>query len=310
MKTHVIPTGLAAVFTLGLVSSAFADLPTPILEYTFNDTDATSASTGSNTTAVAFRDSSYASANLHGTAGSGLTGLAGDIAFDNTASAGMGSASGASGGGGGVIGDIDSGSTGSDWLTSFTVQGWYYSSVQMGGAARILDKTSGSTSSFLLRGATTNGQMNLTVDNLSVDSGTGYTATGQWVFFAASYDGSLTSNNVKFYVGDTTTSVSLVSTGTVNSGLVSNNVVSMVLGNSSHNPSLADANNRPFDGLLDDIRLYGSASDSTGVLSLATLEAIRTSDISAVPEPSTYALLFGSVSLGIATFSTRRRKQK
>jgi hypothetical protein len=309
MKTHVIPAGLAAVFTLGLVGSAFADLPTPNQGYTFNDTGATSASTGSNTTAVAFRDSSYASANLHGTAGSGLTGLAGDIAFDNTASAGMGTASGASGGGSGVIGDIDTGSTGSDWLTSFTVQGWYYSSVQIGGAARIFDKTSGSSSSFMVRGATTAGQMNLTVDNLSLDSATGYTATGTWVFFAVTYDGSLTSNNVTFYVGDTATSVSVVSTGTVNSGPVSNNPLSLVLGNTTGNPSPA-ANNRPFDGLLDNIRLYGSASDSTGVLSLATLEAIRTSDISAVPEPSTYALLFGSVSLGIATFSTRRRKQK
>ncbi len=37
--------------------------------------------------------------------------------------------------------------------------------------------------------------------------------------------------------------------------------------------------NRPFQGLLDNLRIYGSASDSSGVLSLEDLELLRQKDI-------------------------------
>ena len=87
---------------------------------------------------------------------------------------------------------------------------------------------------------------------------------------------------------------------------MSNNVIEMVLGNSSHNPALADANNRPFDGLLDNIRLYGSVSDNTGVLSLISLESIRSSDIAAIPEPSV-AMLAGIGMVALVSLRGRRR---
>ena len=45
------------------------------------------------------------------------------------------------------------------------------------------------------------------------------------------------------------------------------------------------AQSRAFAGLLDDMRIFGSTTDSTGVLSLSQLEQLRLSD---VPEPSTW----------------------
>lgn len=298
-------SGLTALLALGLATPAFAQ--TAILEYLFNDTGTTSASTGSNATAVAFRDSTNTAADLHGVAGSGVSGLAGDIAFNNSASNSMGNDIGVTAtGGSGLIGDVDSGSAGTDWLTSFTVQGWFKADSIIGGAARILDKTTGATTSFMVRGSLTDGRLALTVDNQTVDSATGYTAVNEWVFFAVTYNGGLTTNNVSFYAGSTTGSVAQVGTAiTLNAGPLANNTLSMVLGNSTGNPN--PVNNRPFDGLLDNIRLYGSAADASGVLSLAQLESIRLAD-TAIPEPSSVAALFGAVSLAAVTLRRRRTR--
>lgn len=107
------------------------------------------------------------------------------------------------------------------------------------------------------------------------------------------YDGTVASNNVKFYVGGTNNSVSLVSTHTLNSGTLGINTASLAMGGG---PA------RPLDALIDNIRIDGVTSGAGGVLTLSQLETVR---LAAVPEPSTLALL----ALGLACAGWFRRQR-
>src|SRR3954452_4724304 len=82
---------LWAALANAVALSEFAWGATPIIEYRFNGSGTSAASTGSDTTPVSFFDSTGSAANLYGLAGSGVSGLANDLAFDNPASMGMGS---------------------------------------------------------------------------------------------------------------------------------------------------------------------------------------------------------------------------
>jgi hypothetical protein len=294
-------SGLIAVLALGLSTSAFAQ--TPILEYKFDDTGTTSTNSGSHGGSLTLRDAALTPTDLHGTAGSGVSGAVGDRAFNNTAS------TSGSTGGGGLIGDID-GSTAGTWLTSFTAQGWFQTSALITDTARLFDKNTGGTSSLAVRfaGVAGGNQLAVSVNGSGLFSAANatYASTNSWVFFAVTYDGSVTSNNVKFYVGTTSSGVTQVgATGTLNNGGVANNGTAMVLGNTS---SVAGTTvNRPFDGLLDNMRLYGAASGASGVLTLAQLETLRVADVTSVPEPSTVATLIGSAAL-LSAFVYRRRR--
>lgn len=282
----------------GLSCAAFA--ATPILEFTFNETGATASSSGSAAVSGNMWNSAFASTDLHGSSGSGVSGTPGDRAFDNSSSTGMGSA-----GTGGVVNLGDAGQI--DGLSSFTLQGWFNTSTAIGNAARLFDKnTGGGTSGFLLRANTTAGQLVLTVNNQSAVSSTSFGATNSWVFFAVTFDGTLATNNVNFYVGSSAASVSLVTTATVAATQSIANGIVATLGNTSWLASGAAANNRPFDGQLDNMRIYGASSGAGGVLSLAELEAVRLADATPIPEPSAAAALVGALGLGLAA-STRRR---
>lgn len=292
--------GLGLLSGLSLAASA-ASAATPILQFTFNETGSTAASTGSNTLSGNLWNSAFAPADLHGASGSGVSGGVGDRAYDNSSATGMGNA-----GTGGVLnlGDVNA----IDGLTSFTLQGWFNTATAINGVARLFDKNTGAgTSGFLLRGNVTAGQLVLTINNQSAISGTSYGTTNAWVFFAVTFDGSLTTNNVNFYVGSTSASASLVTTATIAAtSSIANGVVATV-GNASWLASGSAVNNRPFDGLLDNMRIYGATSGSGGVLTLGELEAIRSADVSPVPEPSAAVALAGALGFGFAASARRRR---
>lgn len=264
---------------------------TLILDYNFNQTGTTvtnggSAGAGANLT---FQNSSFVATDLHGAPGSGVSGLFGDRAFDNSASTGMGNAG--TGGRGVTSGPISVLSG----LDSMTIAGWFNVSTVIGGNARLLDSL-GSGLGFNLY-ASGAGILSLQVDGAVATSSASYGATGSWVFFAVTYDGTLTSNNAKFYVGTTNTAVSLVNTATLNQGELGTSGVAVGVGNA------AQTTNRPVDGLMDNIQLYGEATGSGGVLSLSELDAVR---LSAVPEPGSLTLAGFSL-LGIV-LAWRRRK--
>ncbi len=91
--------------------------------------------------------------------------------------------------------------------------------------------------------------------------------TDVWVFFAMSYYGAAGAGNVKYYgANQLNTNVQLLATGT----LAGPNTASVVNGIEIGNFSGI----RPFDGLLDNVRLHGSKTDATGALSLSTLQSL------------------------------------
>lgn len=283
--------GLNLMFAGLLAASSHAQ----VLHYDFNDPEngTSTVSIGSNTATANFRNSANTATNLHGAAGSGVSGLTGDLAFDNTASTGMGSA----GTGGYAVASIG---TAMDNVTSFTISGWFKSDTVIGNAARIMEQFNSATSYWRLL-SDTPGRLTLqlatpTMSSTGVTSapGTAYTGTNEWIFFAVTYDGTVASNNVRFYVGGVTSGVSQVGSAlTLNGGTLGVNTANLTMGGGTA---------RPYDGFLDDIRIYNATSGNGGVLSLEQLEAVR---YAAIPEPSALTLLALAVAyMGL----TRRRK--
>lgn len=132
-----------------------------------------------------------------------------------------------------------------------------------------------------------NFQLTLSVDRNSVNSSVGTGALNQWVFFAVTYDGTLSSNNVTFYSGTTSSAAAqLGATLTLNQGVVGDNTRPFQIGNTTQ--SSAD---RTPAGFFDDIRVYSGAGNA------AFIESVRLAN---VPEPSAIvALLSGTALLGL-----------
>jgi hypothetical protein len=236
-----------------------------VLEYQFNETGAVAANTGTVTVTETLQNSAGAATDLHSADAGGVSGLPGDTAFDNTASTGMGNAGT---GGRGTHADWNA----LDGLKSFTLSGWFKASSPIGNAARLFDKAVGATG-FTLFGD--GGGLRLVVNgaNAGTVGTSSYKAVNSWVFFAVTYDGTLAANNLKYYVGTKTSAVALLATQTLNKGPALGNTLAFSIGN------ISSSFNRPFDGLLDNMRLFASPTDNKGVLSQAALESYRASDL-------------------------------
>ena len=287
-------------FSLGL-PAVFSQ----ILEYKFNDSGTTSASTGSDTTAVTLLNSSGVATDLHGGAGSGVSGLSGDLAFDNTASTGMGTAGIGGRANGGDINAVDG-------LSSFTILGWLKSpdSGDTGSisGARLVEKNQNTNAQISLQYHRTaaNGSLSLTLGTSSSTATTAFStgtstlgALSSWVFFAVTYDGTAATSNLRFYVGNTSVSVTqLGTTQDFDKGSLNANTANFIIGN-------LNGNSRPWDGYMDNVRVYGATSGTGGVLSSSALESIRAAD--AVPEPQSVVLL---ALAGVAWLMKGRSKRR
>jgi hypothetical protein len=172
-------------------------------------------------------------------------------------------------------------------LTSFTFECWFNALTPPQEGARLFD-----SQDFLVESSSAGGTFFLYVNGVPIgESSPEYSDADKWIFFAVSYDGTQTSNNVAFYEGTTTTAVTQVGTNqTLNGGSILDDHV-FNIGN------YVDGNIRPFDGYLDDVRLFGSASDNSGVISLSQLEALRQEDVQNVPEPSAGGLLIAGAAI-------------
>lgn len=124
-----------------------------------------------------------------------------------------------------------------------------------------------------------------------------YESPDEWVFIALTYDGTKSADNLLCYVGNETTPVSLSTTLTADQGLLGriDPGGNLWMGNVGNYQS----GNRPYVGFMDEMRLYTSHDDASGVLDATALEEIRQFDL--VPEPMTLALL------GLGAFFVRRR---
>lgn len=287
--------GLNLMFAGLLAASSHAQ----VLHYDFNDPEngTSTVSIGSNTATANFQLNGVAT-NLHGAAGSGLTGGSWDYAFDNTPSAGMGSVPGTNGG----VGIIAGGADVFDGATSFTLTGWFKSDTVIDNAARLFEASG--TGALLRLYSSGAGRLRLELDTpssvgeIGVTSTASYGATDAWTFFAVTYDESL--SRVSFYLGTTGSAVTEVNRQTLNGG---------VLGDFSGALQIGGAGSvRPYDGLMDNFRVFAATSGSSGALTGMQLEALRYGDITAVPEPSSVVLIFGAGILYFLYFLKRSRR--
>jgi fibronectin-binding autotransporter adhesin len=265
---------------------------TPILEYRFNETGTTAAGSCP-TNPIALSNANGTIADLHSADGTGVSNLPGDRAFDNTASSRMGKGNNSPNAGGianqGDLAAIDK-------LASLTLQGWFktVAGTTIGGFGRLFDNHDdkitpqggfelwgGSRSSFTSGTPTDPGKLTLLLNQDEVSTTTAaYQDQNTWVFFAVSYDGTLMTNNVKFFKGKKDSSVALVDTLTLNQGTVNEDEIGLGLGNRLRPNGFRD---RPFDGFLDNMRIFGTPTGKGGVLSQSELEALRIRDVSNLP---------------------------
>lgn len=309
MRTTGLLFGVALVVfvIVGFLGSAAQALPTPVFEFKFDETGVGAANTGSagSSSDLITDKGVYSGAtnyNLKGQAGP--SGAITDNALDTSPMvAGL------------YPGEpycpnfrVNSPNVGGiSGLQTATWSGWFNTSEPFSTSEqKFLMSKGGWSTGFQIRTSTSTadtlevmlgGTTSYGTTSFDVSSVFEYDDNGIWQFWAVTYDGSLTSNNLKLYWGGVSTSVAQVGTtqtadrGTLSDtssndfGLNMNIGVDYVAGYS-------------VDGLTDNARIFDS------VLSAADLETLRSGD--AIPEPATL-LLVGTAALGLLGVIRRRR---
>jgi hypothetical protein len=105
-------------------------------------------------------------------------------------------------------------------------------------------------------------------------------ADNKWVFVALTYDGTLSADNVKYYVGDTASAATNQATTTIAAGTTLASTAAFGIGYTDAAPTA----NTAFPGWVDDARVY------SGVLTEAQLDAVRLENLPGVTPPSAVTL--------------------
>lgn len=186
------------------------------------------------------------------------------------------------------FGDIDA----LDGLGAITITAWVKStdttSGGPSGSARIVSKRDG-TLGFDLYYHDTDNKLEFVDDNTVANGGGAFNA-GVWTWIAVTYDGS----NATFYTGDGTT-LSAGDTVALDNGAIATNSASLLIGNRT-------GDNRPYEGLIDNVRIYDSVENAASLTSIMQFD-----DVTVIPEPSSAALLLGLCGLTL-TLQRRRRR--
>ncbi len=275
--------------TLALVLAA-PSLHAQILEYRFNTAGAVQSSIGSNTQSITTKNPSV-NTDYISASGTGVSGLTGDSALDFSSATWQ------------TSGPTGVGATLSDLsgLTSFTIAGWAKNANTGTGIGRLFYDSNTGAGIDLIFTSVSGGEKSL---SLGVNGATAVKSTtsqysgfasSAWTFFAVTYDGS--TGTVQFYSGATTGSLTLSTNvfGT-NPGNIGTFSTPFYVGNVS-------GANRPFDGWMDNFRVYGSTSGTGGILDSTALTSLRDYDVATVPEPHV-VMLFG---LGAVVLLFRRK---
>lgn len=118
--------------------------------------------------------------------------------------------------------------------------------------------------------------------------------TGEWLFLAVTFDGA--SRTALFYGGNES-SFDFIDSGVLDAAKGSS-IASSTAGLEIGGTPASDADRTP-NALFNDVRIYGE------VLSQSQLNDIR---LAAIPEPSTYAMIFGVLALGFVVVRKRLRR--
>lgn len=248
---------MSLVALLSVIVTADA-LEAPLVEFTFNSPDLQQTSSG--------RTAAQGKAGLPariGLPGSGVSGKPEDLAFDNTAANGMGGRATEDAGGVFSVPEV----AGAQGLQTMTVALWFKTAVgeRLGSGARLA--MLGNAWS-VLSGAPGRCELSISGTPSAKSAIDDYAEEGEWIFLAITFDSG--SQTVGFFKGTSHDPVKEV--GAVNDYSVRMNSLpgSMMIGNT---PSL----NRPFNGYLDNFRLWSSVVD------ISDLEALRQSDLGHAP---------------------------
>ncbi|HNQ89222.1 MAG TPA: hypothetical protein PKM73_11450 [Verrucomicrobiota bacterium] len=266
----LLPRWIRGSVLIGGLASTVAFAASPYLEFGFNERGRLAASSGNEPMILAFEAQEGQPADWHGTTGSGVSGLPQDRAFDNTASTAMGT----DGLGGRAVATEY---TVFPSMDSFTLSGWLRvtAGTEFGRFGRLFWWNANNQSYLFYSGLV------LAFDGTFVGAYEQFPPTEEWVFFAATYDGTADTDNVRFYRGTRSTAVVPLSTATIPAGP---NVRfpggQFVLGN---NP-IGSQPTQPCDAWMDNFRVH-LASGSAGALDLAQLEALRALDTGTVTPP-------------------------
>lgn len=135
------------------------------------------------------------------------------------------------------------------------------------------------TPAFSLRhyGNWGNSYLRMTIEDSGYQtSGNHYGSIGAWKFLAITYDGTRSTDNLCFYYGSPGTGVAFDRCMSVDKGILEedyNTGAPLFLGNSNI------AGNRPFVGLIDELRIWVNKTDDSGELNLTELEQVRQWDV-------------------------------
>ncbi len=270
LQRHLTACLLAGAITLAGQNAAGQQ---PVVELRFNETSTGVVSTGIEKAEGKMIDAEGEPQNLHSKDRTGVSGKIGDRAFDN-ASATMGAA------GGMVV--LPPPPNIPPTAKSFTITGWlkttgvFGENPELARLVRWVDKGSG----FDL-GYATPGRLSLIVNgNSATSKPVGYHAVegvGDWLFFAAAFDG----GQVTFYRGDASGGgVQVVSVHPLSEGDIAlADQRAVEVGNAE-----PKSRNRAFSGYLDNIRVFVSEGSSEGALGVEALEKVMTADLADAPK--------------------------
>lgn len=247
------------------VSAATPGLPVSdrvVLELTFDE----AALPG-----LTLRGADGSPANLLTPPGGGIGANPRGRAFDNTASVTMGGTNPRPGEGGRA--HLMRGSEFLQDARSFTIQGWYRSAPGRAPSnyARLV-----STSRVSLHFDNNEGRgLALSLNRSSYLCNDGaFRHADRWIFFAVTYNADATTDHLSFYTGGENEPVRLVARAPLSAGPVGSQQSDhpLVLGNTSEG-------NRPFAGLIDNVRIWADRAGGSAVLNTEALEQVRRLDL-------------------------------
>ncbi|MBN8711384.1 MAG: LamG domain-containing protein [Verrucomicrobia bacterium] len=260
-KSLGLAVAMVVIFSLAGESRA------QLLEWKFDEESGEVAeSSGTAGSAPLTMKSDKLSVSLFTPDAGGASGKPGDRAFDLSGASGMGANNPPYKGPVGIAKPNTEGLSALGGLESLTITGWLKPSSTLTGAARIVVAKTFSVQ------AGSSGELQFAVipdsgQPIYVNSAPRYTEMGMWMFFAITYDGTRTMDNVNFYVGATGAGLELVCTLSIDGGKLPPFSGGLEIGNSS-------AGVRPFQGMIDDLAIYGAENGADGALSQAKIEEI------------------------------------